>query len=216
MSRKKSIINQIGALLIGQQPFLNSKEEPAHVRRHPPAANTDRRAEPRQPVCADCHRLYDGLRRSAPHQFCAWRNLHDRDVHRLLRHLDVLSAVVCDLYRDHSCHGTAGYARRTSGVSSASQCAAHLHSDFRNRRVVLSPESGDRAFRRTPADLSADSAVHGCAENRRRLLPASLADCSGHCGGSSPPFTGSHQAHQNRPGDARRLPRLRRRQSDGH
>ena len=37
MSRKKSIINQIGALLSEQQPFLNSKEEPAHVRRHPPA-----------------------------------------------------------------------------------------------------------------------------------------------------------------------------------
>lgn len=35
MSRKKSIINQIGALLSEQQPFLNSKEEPAHVRRHP-------------------------------------------------------------------------------------------------------------------------------------------------------------------------------------
>lgn len=37
MSRKKSIINQIGVLLSEQQPFLNSKEEPAHVRRHPPA-----------------------------------------------------------------------------------------------------------------------------------------------------------------------------------
>lgn len=45
-----------------------------------------------------------------------------------------------------------GYARRTSGVSSASQCAAHLHPDFRHRRVVLSPEPGDGAFRRSSAD----------------------------------------------------------------
>ena len=43
------------------------------------------------------------------------------------------------------------------------QRAAHLHSDFRDRRVVLSAKPGDRALRRTPADLPADPAVHGCA-----------------------------------------------------
>ena len=155
---------------------------------NPPAANTDRRAEPRQPVCADCHRLYDGLRRSAPHQFCAWRNLHDRDVHRLLRHLDVLSAVVCDLYRDHSCHGAAGYARRTSGVSSA--CAMRRASPILISAIGVSYFLQNLAtvlFGGRPLTFPQIPLFTDVLENRRRLLPASLADRAGHRGGASPP-----------------------------
>ena len=186
----------------------NPKGDTAHVRRNPTAANAHGRAEPWQPVCAHRHRLHDGLRRSAPDQLRAWRNLHDRHVHRLLRHFDVLPAVVCDLCRHDSGHGAAGHACRAAGLSPAAQRAAHIDFDFSHRRIVFSAKSGDSAFRRPPADLSADSAVHGCARHRRRVFPASVADCARHRGGAAAGASGFNQAHENRSGHARRLPRL--------
>ncbi len=126
---------------------LNNTESRTNDPRTVSAAHSQRPV-PRQPLRADRHRLYHGVRHTPPHQFRPWRCLHAGGLYRLLRHRAPPPSLVGSPRPGDTLHLPFRHRPRESRLQAPSRLSQDFDHDQRHRRFLSHREPGRPSLRR--------------------------------------------------------------------